>query len=117
MAGVGPLRFIRRLSTGRMKDVYKRAPEQAHCERVGRCLFARFFTVTRRTRFMRLYYAEIGVRAYQETSGRNSRKKLVKRTARKCTGEMEGQPPTTNGGSNDCEILDELMALTDWKKT
>src|SRR5438552_19008791 len=73
MAGVGPLRFIRRLSTGRMKDVYKRAPEQAHCERVGRCLFARFFTVTRRTRFMRLYYAEIGVRAYQETSGRNIR--------------------------------------------
>src|SRR5437764_1897138 len=26
----------------------------------------------------------------------------VKRTAPKCTGEMEGQPPTKNGGSNDC---------------
>src|SRR5439155_25215053 len=36
----------------------------------------------------------------QETSGRNSRDQ--KRTARKCTGEMEGEPPTKNGGSNDC---------------
>ena len=26
----------------------------------------------------------------------------MKQTARKCTGEMEGQPPTTNGGFNDC---------------
>jgi len=30
---------------------------------------------------------------------------------------MEEQPPTTNGDSNDQEILDELMTLTDWKKT
>ena len=116
MAGVGPLRFIRRVSTGRMKDVYKRAPEQAHCERVGRCLFARFFTVTRRTRFMRLYYAEIGVRAYQETSGRNSRKKLVKRTARKHRRDGGAAADQERRLQRLQEILDELMTLTDWKK-
>src|SRR5437016_3748085 len=39
-----------------------------------------------------------------------------KRTARICTGEMEGQPPNKNGGQRLQEILDELMTLTDWKK-
>ena len=58
-------------------------------------------------------------RDWCQSVSRNFGKKYprsAKRTARKCTGEMEGQPPTTNGGSNDCEILDELMTLTDWKK-
>jgi len=60
----------------------------------------RFITTGLLSAILLVGYAEISVRAYQETSGRNSRDQ--KQTARKCTGEMEGQPQTTNGGSNDC---------------
>jgi len=48
---------------------------------------------------------------------RSIRRVVVKRTARKCTGEMEGQPDHERRLQRLQEILDELMALTDWKKT
>src|SRR5438270_11652828 len=100
MAGVGPLRFIRRLSTGRMKDVYKRAPEQAHCERVGRCLFARFFTVTRRTKKLREEIAEIS----------EANRTHMHRRDGGAAADQERRLQRLQ------EILDELMTLTDWKK-
>ena|SRR5437870_11884344 len=62
-------------------------PQRVHCD-------------TKKTRFIRLFMPKLVSERIKKL--REEIAEISEANRKICTGEMEGQPPTTNGGFNDC---------------